>query len=871
MKKIAFLVHQYGDEIVGGAEGYTRDLAEHLSRNYDVTVFTTTSIDYITWAPHYKADESSINGVTVKRYNVEKQREIEKFSEICNSLMGKLAEGQSTTVQEDELWINEEGPYCPELVADVKKSYNEYDLFVVVTYIYYIAVKCIPEIADKVLFISTAHDEPWINLSVFKKIFNMPRYFGFLTGAERDLVRAKFKNEFIPCEIMGTGIEIPQSVDDSRFRKKFNIYEDYIVYVGRLDASKGCDSLIEFFQSYKKKNKSDLKLVLIGKGQMQIPDNEDIIATGFVTDQEKYDAISGAFAMVTPSPYESLCIALLESMVLGVPVIANAKCQVLKEHCITSKAGLYYENKQEFIKILEYLRENKEVYQIMKRNGVSYVEERYTWDVVEYKIGSIIDELYNEKKMHRNSDKFDVENYKLIINNGMLIEPVYKDAITVVTASDNSYADYAGITVNSIIQNITDQSCYDILIFTNDMTDDKIRQILTLNKNNENVSIRFVYVNDVIESLNINISNNYKVVTYYRLLLQKLMEKYEKVIYMDSDVVVNRDLKGLWDVDIQGYLVAGTYDVLIAAWQNYDSGMQAYFEALGVNEPGKYLQAGVLVLNIKEMNQTFDKNYLLQEACRNHYIFADQDLINIACKGKIKYVDSSWDVLNLSDDGRNLCMQHLPNKLREELVEAEKNPKMIHYVEQSFPFFKNDRVYSNLYWKYVQKTVFYDKLRKMYYDKITENLCGKSRQSEETIKESKLQRTGSRVLNFLRRNNLLVHGKKDFIMSSVKINEHGIEKKMDKLILRPGDQLSGPNIFMSPGKHTVTLSVKRKGNKKVMMKVTAGARHILIGEEQIKEGKNSYMYDFPRNYVDVEIIIINTSEDDIIITEFCVY
>lgn len=310
---------------------------------------------------------------------------------------------------------------------------------------------------------------------------------------------------------------------------------------------------------------------------------------------------------------------------------------------------------------------------------------------------------------------------------------------------------------------------------------------------------------------------------------------------------------------------------MIAAWQNYDSGMQAYFEALGVNEPGKYLQAGVLVLNIKEMNQTFDKNYLLQEACRNHYIFADQDLINIACKGKIKYVDSSWDVLNLSDDGRNLCMQHLPNKLREELVEAEKNPKMIHYVEQSFPFFKNDRVYSNLYWKYVQKTVFYDKLRKMYYDKITENLCGKSRQSEETIKESKLQRTGSRVLNFLRRNNLLVHGKKDFIMSSVKINEHGIEKKMDKLILRPGDQLSGPNIFMSPGKHTVTLSVKRKGNKKVMMKVTAGARHILIGEEQIKEGKNSYMYDFPRNYVDVEIIIINTSEDDIIITEFCVY
>ena len=141
MKKIGIIIHQYGDDIVGGAESYSKDLAEHLSRDYDVTVFTTTSIDYNTWAPFYKAGEEIINGVHVKRYDVGHERNMQKFSGICNRLVGKLQCGETTTKAEDEEWICEEGPFCPDMIEDIKKSKDEYVLFIVVTYIYYLAAK----------------------------------------------------------------------------------------------------------------------------------------------------------------------------------------------------------------------------------------------------------------------------------------------------------------------------------------------------------------------------------------------------------------------------------------------------------------------------------------------------------------------------------------------------------------------------------------------------------------------------------------------------------------------------------------------------------------------------------------------------------
>lgn len=92
-----------------------------------------------------------------------------------------------------------------------------------------------------------------------------------------------------------------------------------------------------------------------------------------------------------PSPFESLSISVLEAMTLGVPVIVNGRCEVLKGHCIKSNAGFYYYDYVEFREFLNYLLNHPNDYEAMSANGKRYVHENYRWNVIMEKFGRLID------------------------------------------------------------------------------------------------------------------------------------------------------------------------------------------------------------------------------------------------------------------------------------------------------------------------------------------------------------------------------------------------------------------------------------------------------------------------------------------------
>lgn len=87
MKKVAFVVQRYGAEVNGGAETLARQMAEHLNKEYDVSVLTTKALDYITWEDYYKEDYEVINQVRVRRFPVDKPRNIKEFSRLCKKVL----------------------------------------------------------------------------------------------------------------------------------------------------------------------------------------------------------------------------------------------------------------------------------------------------------------------------------------------------------------------------------------------------------------------------------------------------------------------------------------------------------------------------------------------------------------------------------------------------------------------------------------------------------------------------------------------------------------------------------------------------------------------------------------------------------------
>ena len=374
-KKIAIINQRYGLEVNGGSELYSRQIAEKLIAKYDVEVLTSCAVEYVKWSNYYKEGVEQINGVTVRRFKTLHEREPKVFSALDSMMLS------NPHIEEEisEQWIEHMGPYCPELVEYVDKHQDEYEAIIVVTYLYYTAVKSIVRIKDKAIFIPTAHQEPFIHFDMYKKVFGAADAYVFLTDEEKDLVHSIFHNEDVPYEVMGVGVEVPEVVDSERFKKKYNL-DNYLIYVGRIDEGKDCPRLFKYFLEYKRRVKSDLKLVLMGKAVCDIPKSPDIISLGFVSEEDKFDGIKGAKALILPSKFESLSISVLEAMTLSVPVIVNGICDVLKGHCVKSNGGLYYKNYFEFEGCINYMMEHPEEYAIMCKNARKYVEDYFQWD-----------------------------------------------------------------------------------------------------------------------------------------------------------------------------------------------------------------------------------------------------------------------------------------------------------------------------------------------------------------------------------------------------------------------------------------------------------------------------------------------------------
>lgn len=383
---VTFVVQRYGREILGGSETLAREVAQRLSKRVSVRVLTSCAQDYVTWENAYEPGETEIDGVRVIRFPV-----IEPRRHDFDRLSARLY-GRSTRTLDEELeWVRAQGPQVPGLLQYLREHRDESDVFIFFTYIYYPTALGLRLVADKALLVPTAHDEPPIYFGIYKSLFHSPRAILYNTEEERRLVQRLFGNEYIPSTIAGVGIEVPENPNPERFRRKLGIRTPYFLYLGRIVSSKGCDELIANFRHYRQTYPGEASLVLLGKTEMSLPQTPEILYGGFVDETDKFDAIAGAEAVIIPSRYESLSIIALEAWGLGKPVVSTAFSPVLYGMGRRSNGGLYYHDTKEFVEILHFLIENKELARTIGRQGRAFVARTYNWQSVEDSYHRMID------------------------------------------------------------------------------------------------------------------------------------------------------------------------------------------------------------------------------------------------------------------------------------------------------------------------------------------------------------------------------------------------------------------------------------------------------------------------------------------------
>jgi glycosyltransferase involved in cell wall biosynthesis len=398
--RIGFVIQRYGAEILGGSEYHCRLIAERLAVRHEVEVLTTCARDYITWKNEYPEGTDRVRGVTVRRFANTRQRDIQRFNQYSEWIFA------NEHTREDELnWLEQQGPWCPALLEYLNRHHRSYDALIFFTYLYAPTVLGLEIDPSRSLLVPTAHDEPAIHLGIYKDMFRLPAAIAYNTEVERNFLKTTFEIRAIGEETVGCGVDLMQGegadsgwaepVEEGEdvdvfarvkargiaFRRRHRLYGDFLLYGGRIDAGKGCEELLEYFTSYKEQG-GDAALVLMGVKLMQLPEVPWVRFAGLLTERERLHALEAATIVVVPSPFESLSLLALEAMAVGAPVLCNARSEVLVEHCLKSNAGLYYQDREEFIECTKLLLGDERLRRAMGRNGKEYVKRNYRWDVI---------------------------------------------------------------------------------------------------------------------------------------------------------------------------------------------------------------------------------------------------------------------------------------------------------------------------------------------------------------------------------------------------------------------------------------------------------------------------------------------------------
>lgn len=287
--------------------------------------------------------------------------------------------------------------------------------------------------------------------------------------------------------------------------------------------------------------------------------------------------------------------------------------------------------------------------------------------------------------------------------------------IPIFFAVDDGYCPFLAVAIQSMIDNSSTEYNYSIKVLNTDISSENKRKISKYEQ--ENVSIEFVDLNYYIQKIKDKLYTRdyYSKTTYFRLFIPNLYPQYDKVLYLDSDIVVLDDIARLFHTDMGDDLVAAAPDDVI----QFNPVFQTYAEkVVGVADYRRYFNAGVLLMNLHQLRRfKFQEKFVYLLDKIKFSVAQDQDYLNRLCKGRVKLVDRTWNRMPIEDP-----------KIRPEDV------RLVHYNLAFKPWHFEDILYKEYFWMYAQETEYFDRIQEIR-ESYTEEDRFRDAQTHEKLKK----------------------------------------------------------------------------------------------------------------------------------------
>lgn len=390
-ERIAFVCPRFSEgATIGGAETLLKALAVRCAKaGRKVDFLTTCATNHYTWENTIPPGSKETDGITVRFFPVNDDRDATTFLRVQGSIDRRV----KINAEDEQLWIGN-SVNSRALMEHLEKNIGSYDRVVMGPYLFgvvYFASKIAPE---KTLLVPCLHDEAFAYLGIMNEMFNRVRGFMFNTHPEQLLAQKLYGVPDSKCTVVGLGID-SFDADPKAFAARRGITTPYVVYSGRREPLKGTPLMTGYLHAFRERTGRDVKLVCTGSGNIDAPPGmmEHIIDVGFVSEQEKREAMAGAVAFIHPSVNESLGIVLLESWLARTPALVHAKGEVLRDQCRRSGAGLWFRRYPDFEEELTMLLDQPEKRRALGEAGRAFVQREYSWAAVESRLFGALDNL----------------------------------------------------------------------------------------------------------------------------------------------------------------------------------------------------------------------------------------------------------------------------------------------------------------------------------------------------------------------------------------------------------------------------------------------------------------------------------------------
>lgn len=266
-----------------------------------------------------------------------------------------------------------------------------------------------------------------------------------------------------------------------------------------------------------------------------------------------------------------------------------------------------------------------------------------------------------------------------------------KNVIPVFFATDDNYAPFVTVTLESILANSSDRNEYRFYVLTTkELSPENKSKILSYSR--KNFTVEIVSLSKAVEATKakFHLRDYYSLETYLRFFIPDMFPQYDKILYMDCDIICLGDISQLYNHDISDYMVGAVQEEVMSENKVFGDYVEMALDVKCEN----YFNAGILLMNAKK----FREENVIQKFLHllNRYTFRvtqDQDYLNVICNGHVKLFDLGWNKTSFKNPKFN-----------------DKNLKIIHYKMMWKPWLYKGIIYEEYFWEYAKKTPFYTQI-----------------------------------------------------------------------------------------------------------------------------------------------------------------